>query len=155
MERQANDGLRELIAKDQIATVITRLFVATDARDWAQVKACFAESVLFDTTSATGGQPTRMSPEKIVQAWETGLKPIEAVHHQIGNLAVEPKGETAAATCYGIAYHYRRTRLGKNTRIFVGSYEFELKRQQESWRIETFRLKLKFIDGNLELEKEL
>src|SRR5262249_21264224 len=117
--------------------------------------ACFADAVLFDVTSMSGGQPARMSPEQIVQSWETGLKPIQAVHHQIGNLAVEPRGETAAATCNGIAYHYRHTRLGKNTRVFVGGYEFELKRQKESWRIETFRLKLKFIDGNLELEKEL
>jgi hypothetical protein len=155
MEKQTNDALRELLAKDQIAGVINRLFVGTDARDWAAVKACFEESVLFDVTSMPGGQASRMTPEQIVQTWETGLKPIQAIHHQTGNLSVELKGDEAAATCYGIAYHYRRTRLGKNTRVFVGSYEFHLKRRDDAWRIGTFCAKLKFIDGNLELEKEL
>jgi hypothetical protein len=64
-------------------------------------------------------------------------------------------GDRAIAFCYGIALHYRKTKSGKNTRTFVGSYDFTLHREAgELWRIDAFKFNLKFIDGNVALEKE-
>jgi len=146
--------LRDLVEKERVARVIHRLFSATDARDWAGVRACCAESVLFDMTSLAAGEPERRSPEEIAAAWEAGLAPLDAVHHQTGNMAIEITDPEAKATCYGTAYHYRQTRFGRNTRVFVGSYDFHLRLEDGSWRIDLFRFRHKFIDGNLGLEKE-
>lgn len=145
--------VRALIEQNRIAQVITTLFVATDARDWARVRDSFAAAVTFDMTSLAGGAPQRLSPDQIVSGWQAGLEPLEAVHHQTGNLAIACTGAEATASCYGIAYHYRRTSTGRNTRVFVGSYDFHLLLDGQ-WRIDLFRFNLKFIDGNLELEKE-
>lgn len=145
--------VRSLVEHNRIAAVINTLFLATDARDWDRVKGCFAPAVTFDMNSLTGGAPQQMSPGEIVSGWQAGLEPIEAVHHQVGNLAVACSGTEATASCYGIAYHYRRTSTGRNTRVFVGSYDFHLLQDGE-WRIDLFRFNLKFIDGNLELERE-
>lgn len=61
--------------------------------------------------------------------------------------------DRATASCYGIAYQFRRTRSGHNTRMFVGSYSFVLERGGDhGWRITGFRFDLKFIDGNAQLE---
>jgi hypothetical protein len=145
----------ELISKDEIAAVVTRLFVATDARDWASVRDCFDASVRFDMTSLAGGAPATLSPDEIAEAWRAGLAPIEAVHHQVGNLSIVPAGERATASCHGIAYHYRRTGSGRNTRVFVGTYDLELRAAARGpWRISAFRFNLKFIDGNRDLEKD-
>jgi hypothetical protein len=150
----ADDAVvRGLIERDRIAEVINTLFVATDAREWARVRDCFAPSVTFDMTSLAGGTPRQISPDQIVSEWQAGLKPIDAVHHQCGNLAIACTGAEATASCYGIAYHYRRTSTGRNTRLFVGSYDFHLILDGQ-WRIDLFRFNLKFIDGNRELEKE-
>jgi hypothetical protein len=146
--------LDDLIRKDEIATVINRLFVATDQRDWASVRDCFDPTVTFDMTSVAGGQPATLTPDQIAEAWSVGLKPIEALHHQTGNMTIAASADRAQASCYGIAYHYRRTASGRNTRVFVGSYDFELRVTGSSWRIAAFKFNLKFIDGNLELEKE-
>jgi SnoaL-like domain len=148
------DPLRELLEKDRIAQVINTLFLATDARDWAGVQGCLAESVLFDMTSLAGGDPARLTPAQITDGWKAGLAHIDAVHHQTGNLLIECGESEAEASCYGIAYHYRRTRFGRNTRVFVGGYEMHLLRHAEAWRIDAFRFKLKFVDGNANLEKE-
>jgi 3-phenylpropionate/cinnamic acid dioxygenase small subunit len=145
---------RDLVEKERVAGVIHRLFAATDARDWAGVRGCFAESVLFDMTSVAGGEPETRSPEQITAAWESALAPMDAVHHQTGNMVIELTDAEAKATCYGIAYHYRETRFGRNTRVFVGSYDFHLRPEDGSWKIDLFRFRLKFIDGNLGLEKE-
>ena len=147
-------AVHALIERERIGDVVNTLFVATDARDWARVRDCFAPEVVFDMTSLAGGSPTQLSPEEIVTGWAKGLETIEAVHHQFGNLSVRCDGVIASASCYGIAYHYRRTASGRNTRIFVGSYNFHFRQRDGKWKIDLFRFKAKFVDGNLELDKE-
>ena len=145
--------LATLAAKDEIATCVHQLFTGTDQRDWPKVRACFADTVHFDTTSRPGGRAADLTPEQITDTWAAGLKPIEHVHHQAGNLQIVVKGNTATAFCYGIALHYRATKSGDSVRRFVSSYDFTLQRGPSGWVITAFRSTVKFIDGNLELEK--
>jgi SnoaL-like domain len=150
----SSGAIADLVERNRIADLVTTLFVATDAREWERVRRCFAARVIFDMTSLAGGEPAELFPEQITDAWDAGLKPIESVHHQVGNLAVTCSGVEATASCYGIAYHHRSTTSGRNTRLFVGSYDFHLQRTDGEWRIDLFRFNLKFIDGNRDLEKE-
>ncbi|HEX2250220.1 MAG TPA: nuclear transport factor 2 family protein, partial [Gemmatimonadales bacterium] len=71
-----------------------------------------------------------------------------------GNYRVEVQADQATAFCYGIASHYRRTTSGRNTRIFVGTYDLHLRTLQGRWRIDRFRFNLKYMDGNAELERD-
>lgn len=144
--------LSELLAKTAVIERITKLFTATDERDWEAVEACFAPSVAFDMTSVTKGSATTVSPAEIIAGWKTSLANVEAIHHQTGNFEVKVRGARADASCYGTAYHYRRTPSGRNTRTFVGSYDFKLEMEGIVWRIAAFRFNLKFIEGNLNLD---
>jgi hypothetical protein len=105
-------------------------------------------------SSLAGGGPATLTPKAITDGWDAGLAPLQAVHHQAGNYSVEVSGDTATAFCYGIAYHYKATESGRNTRVFVGSYDFHLVSHAGEWRIDRFRFTLKFIDGNSRLEQE-
>jgi hypothetical protein len=147
------DDLGSLVAKQQISDVITDLFVATDRRDWDTVLGCFAPEVLLDMSSLTGVAPSTVAARDIVSGWETGLAPLRAVHHQIGNLKIELEPGAAHATCYGTATHYLPNASGRNTRVFVGSYDLTLERDGGRWRITRFRFECKYVEGNLELEK--
>jgi len=144
--------LRELLDKQAIIETINRLFIATDRRDWASVEACLADHVMFDMSSAGGGEAKTVSAGAIIAGWEAGLRPLRAIHHQAGNFLVEVRGDRATAFCYGIASHYRPNLSGQNTRVFVGSYDFALSSHGGRWRITEFRFNLKYIDGNLQLE---
>lgn len=148
------DDLKALLDREAIVDLVNRLFVAVDHRDWAAAQACFAERVRFDMTSAGGPPPKEMTPEEITEGWKHGLAPIEAIHHQSGNFRVNIEGDAAECSCYGIAFHFRRVRSGRNTRTFVGSYDYGLVRASGSWRITGFKFNLKFIDGNAALERE-
>lgn len=138
-----------------IVDVINTLFIGTDNRDWNVVRSCFAPSVLFDMSSLGAGAPRQTTPDEIVAAWDVGLKPLQAIHHQVGNYLVTVDGPTSAsAFCYGIAIHYLPNPTQENTRTFVGSYDFGLvKRDDGRWRISKFKFSLKYVDGNLGLEK--
>jgi 3-phenylpropionate/cinnamic acid dioxygenase small subunit len=148
------DSLTALAERATVIDVITALFVETDNRNWPAVLRCLAPRVQFDMTSVSGGQPTEIAADEIVAAWDRGLRPMQAVHHQVGNFRIGLDGVRATASCYGVAFHYLRTRSGRNTRTFVGSYDFELEKREGRWRITLFRFNLKFLDGNLELEAD-
>jgi len=149
-------GVADLVARQQITDCIVKLFVSTDARDWAGVRACFTDAVYFDMTSVAGGTPATLPADQIVAGWTQGLAPIEFVHHQAGNFQITIRGDEADASCYGIALHYRRTASGRNTRTFVGSYDFTVVNPAgDAWRISAFRFNLKFIDGNPGLEGDV
>lgn len=147
------DDLKTLSDKQQIVEVITDLFIATDRRDWPGVIACFTPEVSFDMSSLGGPPATLTAAKEIAAAWEKGLAPLSAVHHQAGNFRVWPSGDEAVAFCYGIALHHRPHPTGRNTRTFVGSYDLGLRRDGGRWRIGSFRFEVKYVDGNLELEK--
>ena len=140
-----------LLEKDRIIDRINALFIHTDNKNWQGVKECFASEVLFDMTSIAGGEPATITAEQIVQGWEQGLKDLQAIHHQAGNYQITINNDEADAFCYGIAYHYLPNSSDRNTRTFVGSYDFHLVRADNEWRISKFKYNMKFIDGNAEL----
>jgi hypothetical protein len=147
------DTLETLIDQTRIVETINHLFIGTDNRDWPLVKSCFASDVLFDMSSLGAGGPKRMTPAEIVAVWDAGLRPLKAVHHQAGNYLVRVSGTTAKAFCYGIASHYLPNPSGRNTRTFVGSYDFDLVKQAGRWMVSMFKFNLKYIDGNPYLER--
>ncbi len=141
------------VEKELIIEAVTRLFIYTDNRDWQKVKALFAPRVLFDMTSLTGGEPSTLTPQDIVNGWDGGLKDLKAIHHQAGNFLVDISGDAADVFCYAAAWHYLPNSTGRNTRTFVGSYDIHLMKLAGEWKIDRFKFNLKFIEGNVELER--
>jgi hypothetical protein len=86
-----------------------------------------------------------MTPQNIVDAWREGLAEVQAVHHQTGNLVISVDGDSAAASCYGTATHFRPEHEKRLT-YFVGSYDFELIRGDDGWKIERFRFNARYVE---------
>jgi hypothetical protein len=147
--------LDDVLDHQRVIDRITTLFLATDRKDWPAVEGCFTPEVQFDMSSVGAGPPTLKRAQEIAAGWKTGLAALEHVHHQAGNFVVRVNGNRADAFCYGIAYHFRARKDGRNTRVFVGSYDYELVRDAASrttWRIAAMRFTLEFLDGNPALE---
>ncbi len=125
---------------------IIELFTATDEKAWGRVKDCFAPSVDFDMTSLAGGDPVTLTPGDIAGAWEEGLAAVDVVHHHAGNFRISVADDRADAACYGIAYHHTRGETGVTITTFVGSYDFALNRDGDTWRIAAFRFNARFVD---------
>ena len=148
----STDPVAELLERERVVSVITELCAATDRKDWSAVERCFDVRVHFDMSSVGGGAPAERSPADIAASWREGLGSIDHVHHQLGNFRVKIVGTRAEATCYGTAWHHKARRDGRNTRVFVGDYDFELEKEAGAWRITAMRFNCKFIDGNPALE---
>jgi hypothetical protein len=146
--------LAALADKDRIADTIHRLFDAVDERDWRTVHACMTERVLLDMSSLSGEAAVELPASEVTDAWDAAFKPLDHVHHQVGNLRVELRGDEAGATCHGIAFHHRALASGPGVRRFVGTYELGLRRDGERWRVRLLRFEVRFVDGVLELEQQ-
>jgi SnoaL-like domain len=136
-----------------VEDAVVRMFVATDERDWPTLEDCFSNPFTLDMTSMVGGVPAVLTPQQVASAWSEGFKPLDAVHHQIGNMRTTLKGDSALVRCHGVALHHRSAAQGLKSRVFVGTYEVQLSEDGGSWRITRLVFNLKFIDGNLKLEE--
>ena len=91
-----------------------------------------------------------VSPNQIIAQWSAVLPGFDYTHHQIGNLIVEAEGETAHAFCYGTASHYLEHEKG-NVWTVVGSYDFDLRKENNNWVITSMRFNYKYQTGNSDL----
>ncbi len=146
-----DQSLQCLLDREAVRDAVTELFLATDLRDWRRVEACFADEVLFDVPPVTGDQPTNWTPSQIVKMLQEAVRELQFLHHQIGNFTVQVDGDDADASCYCTASQYRENPTGNNTRTFICSFDFRLSKQDGSWRVNRYKLNLKYVDGNLEL----
>jgi hypothetical protein len=144
---------QDIATRLSIEDTIVRLFVATDERNWPALEACFSTPFTLDMTSIVGGSPTQQTPREVATAWATAFKPLDHVHHQIGNMQTTVEESSARVRCHGVAFHHRAAvSQGLKTRIFVGTYDFRLRRDNSQWLVTELKFLLKFIDGNPNLE---
>jgi len=150
-----SQSAEDLATRLSVEDAVVRVFVATDERDWPTLEDCFTDPFTLDMTSMVGGSSAVMTPQQVAKAWADGFKSLDHVHHQIGNMRTEISRSQTLVKCYGVAFHSRAKVSGLGSRAFVGTYEPALRQFAASWRIGRLVFKLKFIDGNFELEKAL
>jgi len=136
--------------KISIKETVAKLFVSSDQRNWAEVEAQFATKVTLDYSSMTGNPAAEVSPTDITTGWKTVLPGFTHTHHQIGNFITEINGNKAHSFCYGTATHYLEDDNG-NIWTVVGSYDFDLEKIDDHWKITTMTFNFKYQDGNTAL----
>ena len=143
--------LQTLLDEREVERACNRLFIHTDERDWVKVREYLTADVHFDMSSAGVGDPSNLSPDEMIALWDSGLRDLQAVHHQTGNYLIDINGDEANAFCYGMASHYLPHPTGRNTRTFVGCYDFHLVRSGSTWKFDSIKFSLKYTEGNLQL----
>lgn len=137
--------------REQIVEIINKLFIYTDHRKWDQLQQeVFYQQVHLDMSSL-GGEARILSAQEICKNWEEGFKDIDVINHLGGNFLVTITGAVAQVFAYATATHYKKSAKRGTTRDFVGSYEFELRKETAGWRIEKMTYNLRYALGNLQL----
>ncbi|MGV6846574.1 MAG: nuclear transport factor 2 family protein [Lutibacter sp.] len=138
--------------REQVVETINRLFYYTDYQEWGHlINEVFSEKITLDMTSLGAQKVEILSAEQICDVWKKGFENIDAVHHQAGNYMVTINGNSAKVKAYAMASHYKKNAKNGPIREFVGSYDFKLKKELNSWKLYYFKFNLKYILGNTEL----
>ena len=138
--------------REQIVEIINKLYMYTDHRYWDRLQQeVFGERVHLDMSSM-GGEARLLSSNEICQNWEEGFKEIDVINHLGGNYLVTINGAVAEVFAYATATHYKKDAKRGSTRDFVGSYQFELSKRPQGWRIDKMTYTLRYATGNLQLK---
>lgn len=137
------------IEKEQIQSLITKLFNGVDERNWEAVQQTMADSVYTDYT-ALGGDAGFKTPDEILTGWKALLPGFERTIHQVHNEAIWVAGERATATLDAIATHYLNQ---DQWTVFVG-YDTEYIKENDQWKLARIDLSLYDQNGNTSLPAE-
>jgi hypothetical protein len=126
--------LREVIAKQKIADVLTRYSRGIDRCDIDTLSAVFWPDATADYGSG------RQNAQDWARATVAALKAMHRTQHAISNLLIDVDGDTARAETYCQAYHEidRPLADGKDGRVEMvvgGRYLDRLERRGGAWRI--------------------
>jgi hypothetical protein len=70
----------------EITSVVNRIAILSDLRDWVTVRQCFTDQVAADYTSLTGGQPEAIAADALVQRWKTSFEgTFKTTQHLLGS----------------------------------------------------------------------
>lgn len=114
-----------------IHTVVESVAVLADRGHFEALELLYWEEIEVDYTSLTGGEVELKSPRGLMNAWAGVLPGFDRTHHQISNIAIELEVDRAIATADVTADHWVAGLFWQAR----GAYLFELRRDEDDWRI--------------------
>lgn len=149
LKPQQNQGTNSKNAA--VIATVQKTFAGSDERDWQKVESAFADTVLLDYSSLSGASASTLAAADIIKAWQGVLPGFYSTHHQVGNFAVNVNGNRATASAHGLALHYLPNDTRNNVWVVVGTYNYTLQKQGDTWRINALTFNLQKQSGNLQL----
>jgi hypothetical protein len=133
--------------QQRIEDVVEGVGFYTDTHQWASLEALFTPEIAFDYTSFMGGQPMVMTPAQLSGSWQAVMPGFDSTQHLITNILVQVRGNEAYATAHEQATH----RLGAQTWVAAGVFEYSLTRTPAGWRIQSITYHLGYEEGDRNL----
>ena len=137
--------LQKCIDRQAVINLLIQYATALDTKNWALLEQCFLPDAVADYGEDAGRHEGYPAIEETVRFFLDGL---DSSQHLLGNYVVEIEGDDATSTCYLHAQHYLEDTKGGDTYTVGGTYEDELVRTNEGWRIKHRKLVTTWVEGN-------
>lgn len=141
------DPLAELQDRIAISEVLHRYAAAIDGKDWALLRSCFTDDLEADFRSFGGLEVVR-GADAWVAAIRSTIQGMDATQHLTGNHTHRLDGDQAKLSADVQAVHILANQSGDNEYTIGGSYDCDLVRTAEGWRIRRYVLKVRWHRGN-------
>ncbi|MFC0006759.1 nuclear transport factor 2 family protein [Micromonospora siamensis] len=141
--------LQDLVDQFAIQRVITEYAWFVDRRDWDALVETFADTVVVDYTAMSGGDAETLPGPEPVDRWRRELGVLDGTQHVVTGVIADVTGDTATATANVLAWLRRDNVPGGRLWHNGGTYEFELRRVGERWRISRLVARPIWIEGNI------
>lgn len=138
-------SLAELTDRLAIVDLLHRYATGLDTKDWDLLASVFTADGVADY-SALGG--VNEGPAAICKLCSGALGGLDASQHIITNEVIVIDGDRATARCYFQAQHVFAGAEGGDNFLVGGTYDDELVRTADGWRIQRRTLTPTWTDGN-------
>jgi ketosteroid isomerase-like protein len=116
---------------------------ALDTRRFEELRQVFAEDAVGDLLGVRSE-----GRDAITARISDALSTLDATQHVVSNHQVSVDGDTATCRCYLVGQHVKKGTPGGDTFIIAGTYQDELARTTDGWRITHRTLSAAWTDGN-------
>jgi SnoaL-like domain len=134
--------------RDAIINVVNQIAIMADVRNWEACRAAFSDRVETDYTSLTGGQPSTVNAEDLVNGWKNFFsQTFKVTQHLIGSHVVTITGDTATCLSNFQAHHVYLD-SAKGTWTLGGVYEHGLIQTPQGWQVNRMKMTWTWETGN-------
>ena len=126
-----------------VIELASRYCWALDTKDYEELRNIFTP----DAFAFLGGTECH-GIEAIIKRISSALTRLDASHHLVGSHVVAIDGDQAAHKCYLQAQHVLRGTEGGNLWMVAGTYEDQMVRTSDGWRIRERILTRVWTEGN-------
>jgi ketosteroid isomerase-like protein len=116
---------------------------ALDTKQFEDLREIFADDAIGDLAGIHWE-----GIDAITARIEGPLSKLDATQHVVSNQQVRVDGDTGTCRCYLIGQHVKRGTPGGDHFIIAGTYDDELARTPDGWRITHRTLTVVWTDGN-------
>lgn len=137
--------------QEEVAAIISAysdIFINTDSHNWEACQNCFVDEPEIDYASLNGQPATRVKATDLIASWKGFLPKFKFTMHYLTNHRVNIEGNQATGFCYGHAIHHLPNAAGGDMWGVYGTYNFELIKTDQGWRVSKMRYNHKVQDGN-------
>lgn len=142
--------IQRLEDRHAISDVVIKYAIAIDDADWVGYASVFTDPVHVDFSEA--GMPAADFPrEQFVGFAQQGLEVWDARQHLSPNHVIELDDldpDRAHCRSYMYAQHYKKDAPGGEFYLMRGSYEHELVRTADGWKIARLTQRISWLEGN-------
>lgn len=146
VDQQCNQSNKD---KAMIKTVIESIALMADSHNFESLEKLYANPVKVDYTSLSGGQPETLNPKILISRWAEVLPGFDCTRHVISNIEVDIKNNIAYVSADVVADHYLNTQFWQAK----GTYDYEIQKFGESWKVTYHRFNLKEEVGSRDIFK--
>ena len=115
----------------KVIALVSSIPLAVDLARYDLAEAAFAPEVVIDYTSLWGGEPQRMTPGALMDAWRGLVPGFNATRHELKDVGAQVDGDRATATAFVDARHWIGGALWRP----IGAYRWMLSRVDGRWKV--------------------
>jgi len=141
MSQQIQDRL-------DVIDICTRMAWHTDRRQWDALAEVFADKVMLDYTSLSGGVPGQVGRDELVGSWQQLIGAMTATQHLLSNHLVTVNGDVAECTAQFQATHLANMAPDEDRWVLGGHYWFGMIRVSGQWQISALTMTVSWSSGN-------
>lgn len=141
---QTDEALRRLLDTQEIQQVLMKYSIAIDSRHLNLFHQVFSPDAMIDL-AGTG----QFSVEQYIGLSGQVLEQLEVTQHFLSPAVIDVQGNTARSRCYFMAQHGRNSEAPAPFLMIGGTYDDELARLENGWRITRRVGTATWIDGNV------
>lgn len=144
----AEERLRVLLDREEIARIVVSLGRSYDAKDWVLHRSLFADEIQMDFSASIGDGLTTMSADE----WGAAVRPffdaLDATQHIGMPLSIDIEGDGAEVVAMLHAQHFLDDARGQPVQRMIGSYDISVTRTDNGWKIVKVVQHIDWNEGN-------